>query len=199
MRPKRRSTAAGQARRFSRRNHMLMGRTWLLPIIVLLSACNMVISETPMFAESDRAIPAPKDGIWLADVDDCEFDASQPEAEWPECALWVAVRNSGHELLVSGGKGQSQRLDYLIAAGNPSIIQGKQRSPGLPTTDSMDLNGSNSPQADSPRLQPGQSSAESRIEPAPKFGHFRESAPTAGPPPRTQFGRPQPPADPART
>jgi len=104
---------------------MLAGRSLLLPIIALLSACNMVISETPMFAENDRADVAPKDGVWLANQEDCDFDASQPEAKWPECAVWVVVRNSTRELLVNDGKDQSQRINYLIASGTPSIIQGK--------------------------------------------------------------------------
>jgi len=103
----------------------MLARWWFLPTLGLLSACNMVISETPIFAESDRATLIPKDGIWLTKVDDCDFDASQPEAKWPECAVWVVVRNSGRELLVMDGKDQTQRLDYLIAAGSPPVVQGK--------------------------------------------------------------------------
>ena len=100
-------------------------RSWLLPILAMLGACNMVISETPMFAESDRADVAPKDGIWLASQKDCDFDASLPEAKWPECALWVVVRNSGHEMLLSDGKGQSQHVGTLVAAGTPLVVQAR--------------------------------------------------------------------------
>ena len=103
----------------------MLARTWLIPIAMLLGACNMVISETPMFAESDRAKVAPKDGIWLAKVDECNFDARQPEAKWPECAAWVVVRNGGRELLVRDGKRQTQRVDSLVAAGTPLIVQGR--------------------------------------------------------------------------
>lgn len=103
----------------------MVARIWLVPIFALLGACNMVISETPMFAESDRADVAPKDGVWLAKQNDCIFDASLPEAKWPECALWVVVRKSGRELLVRDGKHQSQQVDALIAAGSPLIVQGK--------------------------------------------------------------------------
>jgi len=103
----------------------MLARSWLLPIIALLGACNMVISETPMFDESDRARLTPKNGIWIPEVDDCDFDASQPEDEWTECAVWVVVRNSGRELLLSDGKGQTERHDVIIASGNPPIIQGK--------------------------------------------------------------------------
>jgi hypothetical protein len=103
----------------------MLARLWFLPIFTLLGACNMVISETPIFAENDRATSGPKIGIWLAEMDDCRFDSSQPESEWPECALWVVIRDSGREVLLVDGKGQSQRVDYLIAAGTPAIIQGK--------------------------------------------------------------------------
>ena len=103
----------------------MLARLWLLPILPLLGACNMVISEAPMFAESDRSTLAPKGGIWLAEMDDCKFDASKPESEWPGCALWLVVRNSGREVLMSDGKGQSQRIDFLIAVGTPAVVQGK--------------------------------------------------------------------------
>jgi hypothetical protein len=103
----------------------MLARSWLLPIFTMLGACNMVISEAPMFAESDRANITPRDGIWLAKVGDCDFDASEPEAKWPECAAWVVVRNGGRELLVRDGKRQTQRVDSLIAAGSPLIIQGR--------------------------------------------------------------------------
>jgi hypothetical protein len=104
---------------------MTPSRLWLLTLLLPLGACNMVISEAPMFAESDWADVAPKDGIWLAKQDDCEFDASQPEVEWPECAFWVVVRINGRELLIRDGKRQSQQVESLIATGTPLIVQGK--------------------------------------------------------------------------
>ena len=97
----------------------------LLPALMLSSACNMVISETPMFDESDRASLTVKDGIWLAELDECDFDAGEPVAKWPECSLWVVVRKSGRELLLSDGKGQTQSLHALFADGTPLIIQTK--------------------------------------------------------------------------
>ena len=88
----------------------------------LLGACNMVVSETPMFTESDRSKVAPRDGIWLGEKDDCQFDSGKPESEWPRCAMQVVVRNSGRELNLIDGK-ETQRVTALFAAGTPAIIE----------------------------------------------------------------------------
>lgn len=83
----------------------------------------MVVSETPMFAEGDRGSVAPRDGIWLGESDECQFDASKPESGWPGCAMWVVVRNSGRELNIMDGKKESQRVTAMFAAGTPTIIE----------------------------------------------------------------------------
>ena len=97
----------------------------LLPLLVALGACNMVISETPMFGKADQSKLLPRDGIWLADVEDCKFDSASKESEWPKCAVWVIARDSGRELVVSDGKGQSQPVVSTFASGTPSIVQGQ--------------------------------------------------------------------------
>jgi hypothetical protein len=102
---------------------MPLRRLWIGVAAGLLGACNMVISETPMFAEADRTDVAPRDGIWLNDSDECRFDSSRPESDWPECAMWVVVRDSGRKLEVSDGKKQSQHLRSLFAAGESAIIE----------------------------------------------------------------------------
>lgn len=102
---------------------MLTERLWVCAAAGLLGACNMVISETPMFADADRTDVGPRDGIWLSDDAECRFDARRPESDWPECAMWVVVRNSGRELEVSDGKKQRQRLRSLLTAGAPAIIE----------------------------------------------------------------------------
>lgn len=104
-------------------NSLLLRRLLVCAAGELLGACNMVISETPMFAEADRAATAPRDGIWLRDDAECRFDFSRPESDWPECALWVVVRNSGRELEVSDGKKQRQYLRSLLSGGAPAIIE----------------------------------------------------------------------------
>jgi hypothetical protein len=104
---------------------MTASRLWLFSLSLLLCACNMVISETPVFSESDRASLLPKDGLWLGDDEDCRFDVTKPESDWPDCALWVSVRESGAELQFSDGKGESQRVGGLFASGSPAVVQGE--------------------------------------------------------------------------
>ncbi|HEU5482034.1 MAG TPA: hypothetical protein VFU80_02920, partial [Sphingomicrobium sp.] len=98
---------------------------WLLPLSLVLAGCNMVISETPMLSERDRASLLPRDGLWLGNDPDCQFDSARPETEWPECALWVIVRKSGGEMQLTDGKGQTQRIGGLFVSGNPAIVQGE--------------------------------------------------------------------------
>lgn len=95
----------------------------LLPILWWVGGCNMVYSETAMFAESDRAELAPKDGIWLAEDNECRFESGKPETTWPECAVWVVSRQSGRDLQLNDGKGQAQRIGALIASVTPLIVQ----------------------------------------------------------------------------
>lgn len=105
-----------------------MRSRWLLliiPNLATLSACNMVISETPVFAEAERGREAPKQGVWIGDDPECRFDPDGPESAWPDCALWVVVGKAGSELLVSDRRGESQRVEALLVAGNPGIIQAR--------------------------------------------------------------------------
>lgn len=97
---------------------------FLLPFWCL-GACNMVYSETPMFTDADRGKLVPRDGIWLAEIKDCSVDSSKPESTWPECAVWIIARDSGRELLLTDGKGQTQHIIALYAAGTPMIAQGQ--------------------------------------------------------------------------
>ena len=91
-------------------------------LLPLLGACNMVISETPMFGEKDAASLSPRPGIWLAEDPECPLDATLPEAKWPKCAMWLVVSGSGEAALVDG-KGQRQEARYIIAKGAPPIVQ----------------------------------------------------------------------------
>jgi hypothetical protein len=102
----------------------MTGRLLLLALLLpLIGACNMAISETPTFALEDSAGLAPRDGIWVSDDSDCRFDSSLPESQWPGCAIWVIVHSSGRELLLQDGKGEAQQARYVIAKGQPTIVQ----------------------------------------------------------------------------
>lgn len=97
----------------------------LLPMLAALGACNMVISETPVFAEAERGPEAPMDGLWIGEDPDCRFDPHGPESGWPDCAIWVVVRDGGSELLVSDRKGEPQRVGALFVGGKPGIVQAR--------------------------------------------------------------------------
>lgn len=97
----------------------------LLPMLAALGACNLVISETPVFAEAERGPEAPKDGLWIGEDPECRFDPAGPESGWPDCAIWVLVRHGGGELLVSDRKGEPQRVGALFVGGKPGIVQAR--------------------------------------------------------------------------
>jgi hypothetical protein len=99
--------------------------SFVICLLPSLAACNMLISETAMFSNDDRARILPQDGIWLSQEKDCEVDGALPESAWPDCALWVVVRESGTDILVMDGKGQSESIGGLVATGDPLILQGR--------------------------------------------------------------------------
>ena len=92
-------------------------------LLLLLGACNMAISETPLFAERDAAALKPRPGIWLSEDPDCRFDSALPEAQWPECAIWLIASSSAGEIVMNDGKGQAQSAHYIITKGQPPIVQ----------------------------------------------------------------------------
>jgi len=101
----------------------VLGRLLLTALLLLaLGACNMVISETPLFAQEDAANLAPRDGIWMGDDPDCRFDPKLPESKWPSCAMWIVARPQG-ELLLQNGKGEGQPGRFVIAKGQPPVVQ----------------------------------------------------------------------------
>lgn len=102
---------------------MIPPRSTLVLAALLLGACNMVMSEKPLFADADRSTLAPRAGLWLMRDKQCRFDESRPESGWPQCAMWVVVRSSGDRLEVMDGKGQTEQLGALFAAGDPPIIE----------------------------------------------------------------------------
>lgn len=100
----------------------MFGRLLLLAALVpLLGACNMAVSETPVFAENDAATLGPRTGIWVGDDPECPFDSALPEAQWPSCAAWLVVKSSD-DFLMRDGK-ETQHARFMIAKGQPPIVQ----------------------------------------------------------------------------
>jgi hypothetical protein len=95
----------------------------LAAFLPLLGACNMAISETPLFADADKANLTPRDGLWLSEDAECRFDSNVPESQWPKCAIWAVVKGSSGQMLVRNGKGEDQQARFVIAKGEPPIVQ----------------------------------------------------------------------------
>lgn len=101
----------------------MIGHLLLLACLLsLLGACNMVISETPLFSPEDEATFRPRDGVWVVDDPDCKFDSSLPESDWPKCAMWIVARPNG-EVLLQNGEDEGQPGRFVIAKGQPPIVQ----------------------------------------------------------------------------
>ncbi|MBV9994186.1 MAG: hypothetical protein JO127_03135 [Caulobacteraceae bacterium] len=101
--------------------------------VLLLGGCNLVMTTQPMFGPADAAgAPRLRPGVWNGPPDPaCPYDETKPVAAWPACA------NGG---LVSEGQirarqdlnGASAGVDYILAAGDPLILQlrGLEPAPG---------------------------------------------------------------------
>src|SRR5579864_9452310 len=102
----------------------------------LLTACNVVITKTPLFSAADEAgAPRLKPGVWLAiKQGDCQFDEKKPIDTWPECAGGAVVKVG--ELVgynkKDGGAGAWEHDPFILAAGDPRIGQ-------LRTTDTLSV------------------------------------------------------------
>lgn len=60
---------------------------------LVLAACNLITTETPLFTAADAAPTPPlREGIWAGVEKDCRYDESRPVASWPKCADWFLVR-----------------------------------------------------------------------------------------------------------
>ncbi|MEO6255688.1 MAG: hypothetical protein ABIO69_02665 [Sphingomicrobium sp.] len=95
---------------------------WLLPLCTALSACNMAVSDHPMFSAKDRLTTPLKDGLWVADDPDCAFDINLPKEKWRNCAIWTII--SGNKFVeFSAAKGEDRPLGFLVAGGQPPIVQ----------------------------------------------------------------------------
>jgi hypothetical protein len=94
----------------------------LLSACAALAACNMAISDHPMFSAQDRLTTPLKDGLWVADDPDCPLDVKLPRGQWPNCAFWTVV--SGNQFVdFSGDKDEERPTGSLIVQGRPPIIQ----------------------------------------------------------------------------
>lgn len=93
---------------------------------VLLSACNVVMTKDPLFAQADGAgAPALRQGVWLFfKRPGCSVDESRPFTEWPDCAGGGLVKPgnvSGHKS--NAPPDQLEDTPFVLAGGDPRIMQ----------------------------------------------------------------------------
>lgn len=97
-----------------------------------LSACNMVVSDTPWFAEASG--PQFKDGLWAnLRSPDCAVDPAAAIDAWPACASPMLVEGnsyagppSGRDPATAAARNDPakwERLPHVLVAGDPQIDQ----------------------------------------------------------------------------
>jgi hypothetical protein len=94
--------------------------------LTLLSACNVLVTDKPLFSAADEAgAPALKPGVWLLfEGPGCKLDPRTPIDEWPDCAGGGMVR--GGEVIdhdEKAPKGVWEHSPFIFAAGDPRIAQ----------------------------------------------------------------------------
>lgn len=101
----------------------------------MLGGCsNGVISSTPFFKAEDAV--APREGLragwWvIVDTGECRFDPAQPSGRWPSCLhpILAPETTAGDFTIADDQSAGAIRADYLLAAGDPMILQASLVSP----------------------------------------------------------------------
>ncbi len=97
-----------------------------------LSACNMVVSDTPWFDAASG--PQLKDGLWANfDSAACKLDQGTPLTKWPECAQPMMIRGNTYSgppagddpagAAIRNDPAQWQSIGHVLVAGDPQIDQ----------------------------------------------------------------------------
>ena len=90
---------------------------------LVCSACNIVVSDEPMFGDEADA-PELRPGIWAGDSEKpCDFDTSLPLREWPECANAIAIEPSGGFASIDEESGELERSEMSYQIGDPSLME----------------------------------------------------------------------------
>lgn len=86
---------------------------------LLLSACNVVLSERPLFTQADAERPPRlRDGQWISLTAECQARWTDPAAPPPDCVEHGEVRNG--QLLAPG---EPPDTALVAGGGDPLIVQ----------------------------------------------------------------------------
>jgi hypothetical protein len=93
----------------------------LLFACAALGACNMAMSEKPLFADRSSSVLL-QDGLWTRPDSKCIADLTQPKEKWPKCAGWMLLKDSK---VVAGSdmKPDEGAQDVFIVDGKPVLVQ----------------------------------------------------------------------------
>jgi hypothetical protein len=108
-----------------------------------LGACSVVSTERPMFGPTDaRGAPVLKAGLWALPERGCRFKPRADPVKWPDCVQALEIRagqirdlkpdteaQRKHQARVGGDKPMS----FLLAAGDPPILQVQSSGEGAPS------------------------------------------------------------------
>ena len=98
----------------------------LMAVCLLLGACNVVITKTPLFSKADESgAPPLRPGLWRMGAEpDCKVDEAKPLIDWPKCARGVVIRDGagGYYDRDSGAPVWATQL-IIVAGGTPRIGQ----------------------------------------------------------------------------
>ena len=102
----------------------------VLAVLVLLSACNVAMSDKPLFAEDRRSSRLLlEDGIWTLAKDECVANLSKPRTDWPSCVDWVIISHN-KAVLGSDSNPDEGAEDVFIVDGKPPLLQARVTSKG---------------------------------------------------------------------
>jgi hypothetical protein len=102
-----------------------MRSTLLIAALLMLGACNMVITEDPLFTKADASLRL-REGVWIEPSDGpCDIDEAKPVADWPSCAKVVIVSKDQIGGWDTDDKGVRtwRSSDVIFAAGQPPVAQ----------------------------------------------------------------------------
>ena len=102
-------------------------------LCLMLGACNVVVTTTPLLAKADEAGGPPlKPGLWrFSGDDDCKLDDTKPLADWPSCGGGVVIKDGVAGYYNRDGAAPVWTLQpYVFAAGSPRILQAQAKISG---------------------------------------------------------------------
>lgn len=90
---------------------------------LVLTACNMVISDEPWLEARDDA-PVLKPGVWATfEGDDCDFEGDIPVEFWPGCAEATVIGNDGSWYSRKEDSNEWEKITPVLAFDDPVVGQ----------------------------------------------------------------------------